>query len=545
MLTLTIGWLCAINTSCPFKIFTRKSQMIRCDVKIKLNVRGSILMSVGTSFRDVMVKRYDKGALIAIGCNQWGDTGKGAIVDRFMFIADICVRAGGADNCGHTNESNGVKYVTHMIPSGIIFDSQGKVSIIARGVAFNPLTARLELEKFAETGVTSKNLKISFRAKLILPHHILLDMLSESRVNKVAKIGTTGRGVGPVFQDHVARTGLTVMDLLNPENMRTKLRRILRDKIAFLKTIDRDLVIQILQHDRLENGLFYHPEHILDVDAIVKRYYEHGEFFRRNICDAEAYLRSRLGEDTIVFEGAQGALLDIDEGSYPFVTSSRCTIAGLAQGAGLSENDITEALCTVKAYVTRVGEGSFPTEIGGYNAVNEYRELISLNIVSGSLLEQMNSDKEVVQGGAIGMMGNEVGATTGRPRRVGWLDLPALRRAIQINGPKIVITKLDVLTGIKNLPICVSYCYEGPDNPAIPLVYGQEIDVMIPEDEILKYCRPIYEHMDGWEEDITGIRSLHDLPDNARNYLNVIEEYADAEIVMIGVGPDREQTFFA
>jgi adenylosuccinate synthase len=494
--------------------------------------------------KEQMTKRYAKGSVIAVVCNQWGDTGKGAIVDRFMNIANICVRATGADNCGHTVEANGKKYVSHMIPSGVIFDSEGLVSVIARDVAFNPLTAERELEEFAKAGITHNNLKISFRAKLIMPHHILLDMLSESRASKATKIGTTGRGVGPVFQDHVARTGLTVMDMLQPKVMRAKLQNILRDKIAFMKTLDSSMVKEVLQHERLEKGRFYDSKNILNIDAIVSRYAEHGKYFEKMICDTETYLKSQLGKATIVFEGAQGALLDINQGTYPFVTSSRCTTAGLVNGAALHESDVTESLGVVKAYVTRVGEGSFPTEIGGYDAVSKYKNELREKMADIPLLEQMNSTDEIVQGGALGMQGNEFGATTGRPRRTGWMDLPALRYSVGINGPKIIITKLDVLTGIKQLPICVRYRYDGPDNSAIPLKNGQELETMIPEDGILKYCRPIYEYVEGWNEDISGARSWEELPKATQKYLSHIEKETGAKIIMIGVGPERDQTFF-
>ncbi|MEK7801713.1 MAG: adenylosuccinate synthetase, partial [Pseudomonadota bacterium] len=443
--------------------------------------------------------RYGKNEVIAVVCNQWGDTGKGAIVDRFMSIANICVRSTGGDNCGHTVEANGHKYVTHMIPSGIIFDSQGVVSVIARDVAFNPLTARLELEEFARNGITHNNLKISFRAKLIMPYHILLDMLSEKMSAKGKKIGTTGRGIGPVFQDHVARTGLIVMDMRNLDVMRAKLHHILRDKIALLKTLDSEMVKEVMMHERLESGRFYDSKNVLNIDAIADRYYEHGHYFQDMICDTEDYLKKQLGRTTMVFEGAQGTLLDINQGTYPFVTSSCCTTAGLMNGAGLHERDVTQSLGVVKAYVTRVGEGSFPTEIGGYNAVNIYKADLREKLKDVPLIDQMNDFNEIIQGGAIGMKGNEFGATTGRPRRVGWQDAVALRYAVGINGPKIVITKLDILTGVKELKICTGYYYDGPDNRCVPVFRGKTLDTMIPENEILQHCRPRYEIFEGWD----------------------------------------------
>ncbi len=497
-----------------------------------------------TTWTEDLRKRYRDGDVIVVVCNQWGDTGKGAIVDRLMAIADICVRSTGGDNCGHTIETGGKKYVSHMIPSGIIFDGRGLVSVIARDVAFNPLTARQELEAFAAAGISHDNLKISFRAKLTMPHHILLDMLAEHMAAAGDKIGTTGRGIGPVFQDHVARTGLIVADLLDPETLRRKLERALRDKVAFLKTLDPEMVRVAMAHPRLESGLFYDPERIINVDAVVERYVQHGRYFAPMICDTEVYLKAHRGVSTMVFEGAQGTLLDINQGTYPFVTSSRCTAAGLLNGAGLSEYDGTDVLGVVKAYLTRVGEGSFPTEIGGYNAVASYQAMWRDQLADLPLVEQMNSDVAIIQGGAIGLKGNEFGATTGRPRRVGWQDAVALRYAIGINGQNIIVTKLDVLTGLKTLKICVGYRYDGPTNRAIPLASGQTIEVMIPEDEILKYCTPIYETFPGWDEDISSARSWDELPAAARDYLTALEKLTEATIVMIGVGPERDQTFF-
>jgi len=497
-----------------------------------------------SNFNKQVKNRYLDGSVIAVGCNQVGDSGKGAIVDALMYIAWLCVRCGGADNCGHTTWANGLKYVSHMIPSGIIHDARGVVSIIARGVALNPLTARQELIRFLEMGITHDNLKISFRAKLILPYHILFDMLSESMSSESKKIGTTGRGVGPVFADYTARTSLFVGDMLDENVMYQKLKHVLRDKIAFLKTCDSDMLQRIMQHERLENGLFFHPKSIVDIDAIVERYRNHGEYFRAMICDTEAYIKSQLGKKTIVLEGAQGVVLDIDHGSYPFVTSSRATIAGMANGAGLREDQVTEKLGVVKAYMTRVGEGAFPTEIGGYNAVSMYKDKFQKGLEGVSLSEQINDSHAIIQGGAIGLKGHEFGATTGRLRRIGWMDLMELKHAIDINGPKIVVTKLDVLSGIKTLPICVGYRYEGNGNPAIPVIYGQELEYMIPENDILKDCYPIYEYLDGWNEDISDVRAWEDLPINAQKYLQFIIRAVGAKIVMIRVGPKREQVFF-
>lgn len=494
-------------------------------------------------FTDQLRRLYPKGSVVAVVCNQFGDTGKGAIVDRFMSIADICVRAGGGDNCGHTIEANGHKYVTHIIPSGIIYDELGLTSVIAHGVAFNPLTAQLELEEFSKAGISHNNLKISFRAKLIMPHNIFFDMLSASLANKSKRIGTTGRGIGPVFNDFVSRIGLRVSDMLDYVVMRDKLNLIMRDKIAFLHSLDRDMLKEILNNERLEKGRFYNPKSILDVDKIVERYLELGTYFKDYICDAEAYIKSRLGKDTIIFEGSQGALLDINLGTYPYVTSTQCTAAGFVSGANLRAQDITKTLGTVKAYMTRVGEGPFPTEIGCYDAVSRYQE-ISEEFSTVPIIEKMNSKNQIIQAGSIGVIGNEFGATTGRPRRIGWIDLVALRYAIDINGSDIAITKLDVLTGLKKLKLCVSYRYVGHDVTYIPLSNNEYLDRFIPEADILKHCQPVYEEMQGWEEDISQVRAWSDLPQAAKNYLLRIEELAHANIIMIGVGAHRDSMFF-
>ncbi|MFA5986276.1 MAG: adenylosuccinate synthetase [Parcubacteria group bacterium] len=494
---------------------------------------------------DMLLNYFFTGSVISVYCNQWGDTGKGKILDLLMAIARIGERPMGADNCGHTIVANGQKIVTHMIPSSIVHDALGIVSVIGRGVAFNPLTARRELEMLMDSGVTWENLKISFRAKLTMPYHILFDRLSEARANPDKKIGTTGRGVGPVFQDHVGRTGLCVRDMLDADVMCQKLQHVLPDRITFLKTLDPMLIKELLHHDDLENGLFFHPTEMLDIDAIIVRYLEHGKFFNAVITDAEKYVRSHVGKVTIALEGAQGAILDIDDGSYPFVTSSRCTVAGLAHGAGLREGDITHKIGVVKAYQTRVGAGCMPTEIGGHNAVEIFVRDYKRYSATSDFSLLINDPDPIIQGAAIGRVGGEFGATTGRLRRIGWLDLVALRYAVELNGPDVSITKLDVLTGIKKIPVCVGYTYRGLSNPAIGLEHDQILTVMMPENDILEQCEPIYEILDGWDEDISGVTTYHDLPEKAQYYLDFIEMRADVNIVLISVGPDREQTFFA
>lgn len=494
---------------------------------------------------DMLLNYFFEGSVISVHCNQWGDTGKGKILDLLMAIARIGARPMGADNCGHTIIANEKKIVTHMIPSSIIHDARGIVSVIGRDVAFNPLTARRELEMLMDSGVTWENLKISFRAKLTMPYHILLDRLIEVRANPDKKIGTTGRGVGPVFQDYVGRTGLCVWDMLNADVMSQKLHHVLPDRIAFLKTLDPGMIKEIMNHDDLENGIFFHPTEMLSIDAIIARYIEHGEFFRNTICDTEKYIQSQIGKKTIALEGAQGGLLDINYGTYPFVTSSRCTVAGLANGVGIRETDITHKIGVVKAYQTRVGAGCMPTEIGGHNAVEIFAQDYEDHNKEINFSELINDLNPIIQGAAIGRIGGEFGATTGRLRRIGWLDLVALRHIVYINGPDIAITKLDVLTGLTKIPVCIGYIYRGTSDSAIDLEYGQILTVMISENSILEKCEPIYEFLDGWSENISCVTSYFDLPRNAQCYLDFIEMRANVNIILISVGPDREQTFFA
>ncbi|MCK5604893.1 adenylosuccinate synthetase, partial [Candidatus Pacearchaeota archaeon] len=302
---------------------------------------------------------------IAVICNQWGDSGKGKIVDLLAQWADMIVRGMGGNNAGHTIVVDGKQYVTHLIPSGIFWDKEGKINIIGSGVAFNPKVAWEELGFLSKENFSFNNLMIALNARLVMPQHMVMDRAKESSLG-IDKIGTTGKGMGPVYTDHYARIGLTVNDMLNPDVLATKLRRNLVDKVKLLKLADPELIKQIMLAEDLENGAFFHPEKIFDVDAIVEKYRKYGIFFKDMIRDTDAFLQKYVGKNKILLEGAQGVLLSVDTGIHPGVTSSDSSAEGLARGAGLQKSDIDMILGVVKfPYITRVGEGVFPTEMGG------------------------------------------------------------------------------------------------------------------------------------------------------------------------------------
>lgn len=419
--------------------------------------------------------------VIVIG-TQWGDEGKGKIVDLLTENADCVVRFQGGNNAGHTLVVNGRKYIFHLIPSGILHS--GKVCMIGNGVVVDPGVLMQEMDRLGSCGipVTPKNLVISRYANVIMPYHLALDIAREKRKGG-GKIGTTGRGIGPCYEDKVARCGIRIHDLLDPKALRAKIRLNLEEK-NFL-----------LQH--------FFGEKPVDAAAVEDEYLAYGEKlapFAGNISerlqDAEKHGRN------ILFEGAQGTHLDVDHGTYPFVTSSNTVAGNACCGSGIGPTRIDKVLGVVKAYTTRVGGGPFPAE----------------------LLDET--------GKKIREIGGEFGATTGRPRRCGWLDMVVLKTSIRLNGlTGLTITKLDVLTGIPVLKIATSYqC--GP----------RTLHAMPPELEALEACKPAYEEFPGWTEDIGAIRRFEDLPGNTRRYLNAIEEMAGIPLTVVSVGPGREET---
>lgn len=475
---------------------------------------------------------------LAIVCTQWGDTGKGKFVDYFAEWADIIARGTGGANAGHTIVLNEKQYIFHLVPSGILYDAQGKINIIGNGTVIDPGVVIQELEILQATGLPYNHLRISGNAKLVLPQHIILDRVRESGAD--GKIGTTGRGIGPSYEDYYARLALTMNDLLNPDCFVAKLRRNLRDKVQFLRTVDPAVVREIMQHEHLGCGRYYHSDYIIDADAIVAQYLGYGQALRELIADTDHIVRSAFGSKNILLEGAQGHLLSIDHGTYPFVTSSDCSIQGLAKGVGLSEKQVDLTLGIVKAFfMTRVGEGPFPTECGGVasatwcntKGANRAVELEKFGTIS------VNDPDPLRQGIGIRMAAREYGATTGRPRRVGWLDLPLLRYAVQTGIQGLILTKLDSLDGCEVIKLCTAYEYQGPDYQLgeRTLRRGVRIDVAVPHSDVLQHCQPIYQEFPGW----------HAAAEQPRELMTVIE-YLEAEVgkpaVILSVGPDRDQT---
>jgi adenylosuccinate synthase len=487
--------------------------------------------------------------VLAIVCYQWGDTGKGKLVDMLAEFFDIIARGTGADNAGHTICTKTRKIIAHLVPSGILRDGDGKITIIGTGVAVNPGILLGEIRELLAAGVTCDNLMLSLSAKVTLPQHVLLDRLGEIGAGK-AKIGTTGRGVGPVFTDHYARKGLIINDLLNgKDQFVAKLRRNLRDKMPLLAKADPELIRDIMQHKHLEFGAFYHPTDFIDVDAVAERYLALGQELKQIVRNTDLIMKNAVHKEKkkVLLEGAQGLMLSVDKGSYPYVTASDCSDQGLAQGVGLHGRDIDLVLGIVKAfYMTRVGGGPFPTEMGGIESaahcdaegMTEARELEMYPAAS------VNAPDGKTRGVAIRQEGREYGATTGRPRRTGRLDLPILRYAIQECGPDVVLTKVDVLSKCEVIEICDHYIYRGAPYQYgdVLLKDGDRIDVAIPHCEVLANCEPQYEDFPGWLENIQSVRDISQLPRKVWDILGYIEKSTGAHIRIVSVGADREET---
>ncbi|CAN5347685.1 adenylosuccinate synthase [soil metagenome] len=418
-------------------------------------------------------------AVVLIGA-QWGDEGKGKATDVLGERVGYVVRYQGGNNAGHTVITpDGEKYALHLLPSGIL--TPGCTPVIGNGVVVDPGVLLGELAGLKERGVDTSRLVISADAHLIMPHHRALDKVSERYLGK-AKIGTTGRGIGPAYADKVARIGIRVQDLLDPGIFRAKLEVALWEKNQVLvKVYNRKAV---------------------DVDEVVEEYLGYADTLAPRIADTRLLLAEALGRgEWVLLEGSQGTLLDVDHGSYPFVTSSSPTAGGAAAGSGIGPNRITRVVGILKAYTTRVGSGPFPTELH-----DEW----------GQFLRKQ---------------GGEVGVTTGRDRRCGWFDAVLARYAVRVNGiTDFFLTKLDVLSGMDTVPICVAYDVDGTRYDEMPMTQTA-----------FHHARPIYEDLPGWWEDITACRSFEDLPANARSYVRRLEELAGARISVLGVGPGREQ----
>jgi adenylosuccinate synthase len=417
---------------------------------------------------------------LAIVGAQWGDEGKGKVTDLIAEQADVVIRFQGGNNAGHTIVRGDDVYRLHLIPSGILYP--GKLCLIGNGVVVDPKVITAELEELRRRGVDTSGLRISANAHMIMPYHLLLDQEGETKLGKL-QIGTTRRGIGPCYADKAARLGIRMQDLLDEKILRQKIYAAMEPKRQTLRPHAKDPSI--------------------DLHAMTEEYRTLGHRLEPYIADTQRIVWDSLDrKQLVVFEGAQGTLLDIDHGTYPFVTSSNPVAGAACVGAGVGPKDIEDVWGVAKAYVTRVGAGPFPTEL------------------EGELGDRMRE------------AGGEFGTTTGRPRRCGWLDLVALRYAVRLNGlTGLAITKLDVLTGID--PLCVSTEYTGPEGATFrEFPYHQSI---------LHKARGLYTELPGWEEDITGARNLADLPQAARDYIGYIEEYLGVPVVLVGVGPGRDQ----
>jgi adenylosuccinate synthase len=420
--------------------------------------------------------------IVVVGA-QWGDEGKGKITDLLAERADAVVRFQGGNNAGHTIVRNGRTWKLHLIPSGILHP--GKLCVIGNGVVIDPRVLTDELDELRRRRVDTTGLRISANAHLIMPYHLLLDHAGEARLGKL-QIGTTRRGIGPCYSDKAARLGIRVQDLLDEKILKKKIIVALEPKRLSLRPFAKD------------------PR--LDLQAMTEEYLTYGHRLEPYIADTSRLVLERLDHNqVVVFEGAQGALLDIDHGTYPFVTSSNPVAGAACIGAGVGPKDIDEVWGVTKAYGTRVGAGPFPTEI------------------DGDLAEKIRE------------RGGEYGTTTGRARRVGWLDLVALRYAARINSlTALVVTKLDVLSEQETIPVCVRY--RGAE--------GAEFDYFPYHQTVLHHAGGEYIELPGWSEDLRDCRREDDLPAAARDYLQFIADFVRVPIVLVGVGPGREEVIW-
>lgn len=418
-------------------------------------------------------------SVVVVG-TQWGDEGKGKITDFLSENAEVIARYQGGDNAGHTIKFDGITYKLHLIPSGIF--ATDKISVIGNGVVINPKSLVNELHYLHERNVTTDNLRISDRAHVILPYHIKMDQLQEDSKGE-NKIGTTIRGIGPAYMDKASRIGIRIADLLDKDIFEERLRVVLEEKNRYFTQI----------YDA-------EPLHFED---IFEPYYEFGQQFKQYVCDTSVVLNEALDAGKrVLFEGAQGVMLDIDQGTYPFVTSSNPVAGGVTIGSGVGPSKIEKVVGVCKAYTSRVGDGPFPTE---------------LNNDTGQFIRDA---------------GNEYGTTTGRPRRIGWFDSVVMRHAKRVSGiTNLSLNSIDVLTGLETVKICTAYERNGEKILHYPASLKE-----------LAECKPLYEELPGWKEDVTECRTLEELPENARNYIRRVSELTEVRISTFSVGPDRSQT---
>jgi len=412
---------------------------------------------------------------------QWGDEGKGKIIDILSEQSDVIIRFQGGNNAGHTVVTGDKEFILHLIPSGILHGN--KICVIGNGVVVDPQALLDEIAMLKARGVeVDRSLVISDQVHVIFPYHKVIDELRERKTGK-AKIGTTKRGIGPCYADKVSRCGIRLSELLRPAELKKKLKFNIAEKNAVIKT------------------LYKHKG--FSMDEVYERYLDYGRRLSGYVRNTPIFLNEAIDKGkSLLFEGAQGTLLDIDHGTYPYVTSSSATAGGACIGSGVSPAKIDRVIGVAKAYTTRVGEGPFPTE---------FRPLMMKKIRS---------------------KGNEFGATTGRPRRCGWLDAVILKHAAMINGiTELALTKLDVLDGTDKIKICVAY------------KYGNKMLKDFPSDVgILSRCVPVYKELDGWSEDTSALSAYRRLPSAARNYVSYISRFLDTKISMVSVGSERTQT---
>jgi adenylosuccinate synthase len=418
-------------------------------------------------------------AIVLLGA-QWGDEGKGKATDLLGDKVKYVVRYQGGNNAGHTVVIGDEKYALHLLPSGILTPSC--IPVIGNGVVIDPAVLLEEIRGLNERGVDTSKLKISTNAHLITPYHRTIDKVSERFLGK-SKIGTTGRGIGPAYADKINRIGIRIQDLFDPSILRQKLEGALRDK--------NQVLIKVFNRKGIE------------VDDVLAEYLQYAEILKPYVTDTSLLLNQALDKgEVVLLEGSQGTLLDVDHGTYPFVTSSNPTAGGASTGSGIGPTKISRVIGIVKAYTTRVGSGPFPTEL-------------------------FDEDGEKLRS-----IGGEFGTTTGRSRRTGWYDALIARYAVRINGlTDFFLTKLDVLTGWEKIPVCVAYEID-----------GKRVDELPSSQTDFHHAKPIYEYLPGWSEDISSAKELKDLPANARAYVKYLEEISGAPMSAIGVGPGRDQT---
>jgi len=418
-------------------------------------------------------------AIVLLGA-QWGDEGKGKATDLLGDRVDYVVRYQGGNNAGHTVVIGDQKYALHLLPSGIL--SPNVIPVIGNGVVIDPAVLLTEIKGLNERGIDTSKLKISTNAHLITPYHRTIDKVSERFLGK-SKIGTTGRGIGPAYADKINRIGIRVQDLFDPSILRQKIEAALHDKNQILtKVFNRKGIT---------------------VDEVFDEYLAYAQILKPYVVDATLLLDQALkAGKNVLLEGSQGTLLDVDHGTYPFVTSSNPTAGGASTGSGIGPTKITRVIGILKAYTTRVGSGPFPTEL-------------------------FDEDGE-----ALRKIGGEVGVTTGRNRRCGWFDAPIARYAVRVNGlTDFFLTKLDVLTGWEKIPVCVAY-----------EVDGVRVDELPASQTDFHHAKPIYEYLPGWKESISNVKTVADLPKNAQEYVKFLEKVSGAPISAIGVGSGRDET---